>query len=67
MHRPVSRSLQIRVYGGPNMPRFIVDLHRHTVRIRSATIKVKAPSEDAIRELDWTHDSFNDIVEWEEI
>ena len=49
------------------MPRFIVNLHRHTVRIRSATIKVKVPSEDAIRELDWTHDSFNDIVEWEEV
>ena len=49
------------------MPRFIVNLIRHTVRIRSATIKVKAPSEDAIMEEDWTHDSFNDIMEWEEV
>ena len=41
------------------MPRFIVELCRHTVRIRNATVKVAAPNEDAIMEEDWTDDYVN--------
>lgn len=46
------------------MPRYIVELYRHTVRIRSATIQVEAPSEEAIMEEDWTLD---DTIEWEDV